>query len=156
MLKKEVGVTFILLVITIIVLLIVGTAVATAGISTYNESKVKIYLKEMDAIREKINLYQQKANINPDLNFEEIGRSVDEIESARNVLNTLEINEDEYNEYRYLSSKDIASELSLENISDDIIINVKSKKIYSISPIKYNDKLYNKHKYIYLYYHIHL
>ena len=42
MLKKEVGVTFILLVITIIVLLIVGTAVATAGISTYNESKVKI------------------------------------------------------------------------------------------------------------------
>ncbi len=142
MLKKEVGVTFILLVITIIVLLIVGTAVATAGISTYNESKVKIYLKEMDAIREKINLYQQKANINPDLNFEEIGRSVDEIESARNVLNTLEINEDEYNEYRYLSSKDIASELSLENISDDIIINVKSKKIYSISPIKYNDKLY--------------
>ena len=143
MLKKEVGVTFILLVITIIVLLIVGTAVATAGISTYNESKVKIYLKEMDAIREKINLYQQKANINPDLNFEEIGRSVDEIESARNVLNTLEINEDEYNEYRYLSSKDIASELSLENISDDIIINVKSKKIYSISPIKYNDKLYS-------------
>lgn len=142
MLKKEVGVTFILLVITIIVLLIVGTAVATAGISTYNESKVKIYLKEMDAIREKINLYQQKANINPDLNFEEIGRSVDEIESARNVLNTLEINEDEYNEYRYLSSKDIASELSLENISDDIIINVKSKKIYSISPIKYNDKFY--------------
>ena len=142
MLKKEVGVTFILLVITIIVLLIVGTAVATAGISTYNESKVKIYLKEMDAIREKINLYQQKANINPDFNFEEIGRSVDEIESARNVLNTLEINEDEYNEYRYLSSKDIASELSLENISDDIIINVKSKKIYSISPIKYNDKLY--------------
>ena len=142
MLKKEVGVTFILLVITIIVLLIVGTAVATAGISTYNESKVKIYLKEMDAIREKINLYQQKANINPDLNFEEIGRSVDEIESARNVLNTLEINEDEYNEYRYLSSKDIASELSLENISDDIIINVKSKKIYSISPIKYNYKLY--------------
>ena len=142
MLKKEVGVTFILLVITIIVLLIVGTAVATAGLSTYNESKVKIYLKEMDAIREKINLYQQKANINPDLNFEEIGRSVDEIESARNVLNTLEINEDEYNEYRYLSSKDIASELSLENISDDIIINVKSKKIYSISPIKYNDKLY--------------
>ena len=130
------------MVITIIVLLIVGTAVATAGISTYNESKVKIYLKEMDAIREKINLYQQKANINPDLNFEEIGRSVDEIESARNVLNTLEINEDEYNEYRYLSSKDIASELSLENISDDIIINVKSKKIYSISPIKYNDKLY--------------
>ena len=54
----------------------------------------------------------------------------------------MEINEDEYNEYRYLSSKDIASELSLENISDDIIINVKSKKIYSISPIKYNDKLY--------------
>lgn len=142
MLKKEVGVTFILLVITIIVLLIVGTAVATAGISTYNESKVKIYLKEMDAIREKINLYQQKANINPDLNFEEIGRSVDEVESAKNVLRTLEISEDEYDEYRYLSSKDIASELSLENISDDIIINVKSKKIYSISPIKYNDKLY--------------
>lgn len=142
MLKKEVGVTFILLVITIIVLLIVGTAVATAGISTYNESKVKIYLKEMDAIREKINLYQQKANINPDLNFEEIGRSVDEVESAKNVLRTLEISEDEYDEYRYLSSKDIASELSLENMSDDIIINVKSKKIYSISPIKYNDKLY--------------
>ena len=109
MLRKENGVTFILLVVTMVVLVILGTAAAAAGISTYKESKVKLYLKEMDAIKEKVSLYAEKAEVNSNLD---------------------------------LAASNVASELGLENAQKDIVINIKTQKVYSIIPVQYNNELF--------------
>lgn len=142
MIKSENGITFFLLIVTVMVLVIVGSAAAASGISTYKEAQLKIYLKEMDAIKEKIGLYEEKAQINPDLNFETIGSAVTENDDAQSLLETLQVDTDEYSNYRYLSSSAITSILDLENINKNIVVNTKTKKIYSTTPVKYDDELY--------------
>lgn len=142
MIKSENGITFFLLIVTVIVLVIVGSAAAASGISTYKEAQLKIYLKEMDAIKEKIGLYEEKAQINPDLNFETIGSAVTENDDAQSLLETLQVDNDEYSNYRYLSSSAVTSLLDLENINKNIVVNTKTKKIYSTTPVKYDDELY--------------
>lgn len=142
MIKSENGITFFLLIVTVIVLVIIGTAAAASGISTYKNAQVKLYLKEMDAIKEKVGLYEEKAGVNPDLDLATIGLDVTESDEAVDLLKKLGIGEDEYSNYRYLSSGAIKSELGLENISKSVVINVNTKKIYSITPAKYDNNLY--------------
>lgn len=142
MIKSENGITFFLLIVTVIVLVIIGSAAAASGISTYKNAQVKLYLKEMDAIKEKVSLYEERAEVNPDLDFESIGLEVTESSQAVNVLEELNVNKEDYPDYRYLSSSAINSELGLENIDKNIIVNVKNKQIYSVTPVKYDGELY--------------
>lgn len=142
MIKSENGITFFLLMVTVIVLVIVGSAAAASGISTYKDAQVKLYLKEMDAIKEKVSLYEEKAEVNPDLVFESMGLEVTESSQAVKVLEKLGVSEDDYSDYRFLSSGAVNAELGLENIDRSIIVNIKTKKVYSITPAKYNDELY--------------
>ncbi len=142
MIKSENGITFFLLIVTVIVLVIIGSAAAASGISTYKDAQVKLYLKEMDAIKEKIGLYEERAEVNPDIDFESIGLEVTESSQAVKLLEKLGVSEDDYSDYRYLSSGAVNSELGLENIDRSIIVNIKTKKIYSLTPAKYNNELY--------------
>ena len=142
MIKSENGITFFLLIVTVIVLVIIGSAAAASGISTYKDTQVKLYLKEMDAIKEKIGLYEERAEVNPDIDFESIGLEVTESSQAVKLLEKLGVSEDDYSDYRYLSSGAVNSELGLENIDRSIIVNIKTKKVYSLTPAKYNNELY--------------
>ena len=143
MLKKENGVTFILLVVTMVVLVILGTAAAAAGISTYKESKVELYLKEMDAIKEKVSLYAEKAEVNSNLDLANLGTPAEDKEASRYILEkVVGASEDSYEDYRYLVASNVASELGLENAQKDIVINIKSQKVYSIIPVQYNNELF--------------
>lgn len=142
MIKSENGITFFLLIVTVIVLVIIGSAAAVSGISTYKDAQVKLYLKEMDAIKEKIGLYEERAEVNPDIDFESIGLEVTESSQAVKLLEKLGVSEDDYSDYRYLSSGAVNSELGLENIDRSIIVNIKTKKVYSLTPAKYNNELY--------------
>lgn len=142
MIKSENGITFFLLIVTVIVLVIIGSAAAASGISTYKDAQVKLYLKEMDAIKEKIGLYEERAEVNPDIDFESIGLEVTESSQAVKLLEKLGVSEDDYSDYRYLSSGAVNSELGLENIDRSIIVNIKTKKVYSLIPAKYNNELY--------------
>ena len=142
MIKSENGITFFLLIVTVIVLVIIGSAAAASGISTYKDAQVKLYLKEMGAIKEKIGLYEERAEVNPDIDFESIGLEVTESSQAVKLLEKLGVSEDDYSDYRYLSSGAVNSELGLENIDRSIIVNIKTKKVYSLTPAKYNNELY--------------
>ena len=142
MIKSENGITFFLLIVTVIVLVIIGSVAAASGISTYKDAQVKLYLKEMDAIKEKIGLYEERAEVNPDIDFESIGLEVTESSQAVKLLEKLGVSEDDYSDYRYLSSGAVNSELGLENIDRSIIVNIKTKKVYSLTPAKYNNELY--------------
>ena len=62
--------------------------------------------------------------------------------AMKKLLEKLGVSEDDYSDYRYLSSGAVNSELGLENIDRSIIVNIKTKKIYSLTPAKYNNELY--------------
>ena len=89
MLKSEKGITFLVCVITIIVLIIIGTAVASAGISTYKNSKVKVFVSEMKMIQEKINLYTDRAEVDSSKDITALGCSVTDEEQASRAFNDI-------------------------------------------------------------------
>ena len=76
MLKSQKGLTFLICIITIAVLIIIGAAVANAGITTYRNSKVKVFVSEMKMIQEKINLYVDRSKLDPIKDITAIGCSV--------------------------------------------------------------------------------
>lgn len=143
MLRKENGVTFILLVVTMFVLVILGTAAAAAGISTYKESKVKLYLKEMDAIKEKVSLYAEKAQVNSEMDLVNLGTPAEDTEASRYIVEKIiQAPEEDYDNYRYLVANKVASDLGLENAQKDIVIDIVNKKVYSIIPVQYNNEVF--------------
>ena len=165
MLKSEKGLTFLVCVITIVVLIIIGTAVASAGISTYKNSKVKVFVSEMKMIQEKINLYADKAEVNSLKDISAIGCSVTDEEQATyqstrqwlemysgisddnaNYISTNEgfnfKNDKKTNEeyLRYIDATTESSELEIKDISRPVIYDYKNKKLFSIEPIEYKGK----------------
>ena len=76
MLKSQRGVTFLVCVITVIVLLIIGGAVSNTGITMYKNAKVKVFTSEMKMIQEKLNLYNDRAQLDSSLDISMIGCSV--------------------------------------------------------------------------------
>lgn len=142
MLKREDGITFWVCVITVIVLVIIGATAANAAISTYKDAKVKTYIKEMEMIKEKINLVADKAEINSEFDFNKIGSAVDGDEDAKKCLQAVGVNELEYDNYRVLSTSTINSTLGLEEIDRPVVLNIKTRQIYSITPVKYDNNLY--------------
>jgi len=157
MYKSENGITFMILVITVLILVLIGSAAVGAILSTYKDSKVKVYIEEMDTIKEKLALYEEKAKLNSDLTpLVSIGKPASEDSVAVEVLQKLEnasgakmltsINnvdgEDKYKNYRLLSSADVQAVLGVENMNKEVLFDVLTKEVYSLSPIEYEGEMY--------------
>lgn len=141
MLKSQRGVTFLVCVITVIVLMIIGGAVSNTGITLYKNAKVKIFVSEMKMIQEKINLYNDRAQLDSSLDITLIGCSVldeeqdtYEITSAWLAAHPSLIPESEYEYVRYIDETTEKQVLELKDISRPVLYNYKTKKLYSIQP----------------------
>lgn len=150
MLKSEKGITFLVCVITIIVLIIIGTAVASAGISTYKNSKVKVFVSEMKMIQEKINLYTDRAEVDSSKDITALGCSVTDEEQAtyettQEWLDHYASLSDDNDTYisenvqyiRYIDSTVESTDLGLKDISRPVFYDYKNKKLFSFEPVEY-------------------
>lgn len=153
MYKSEKGITFMVLVITIVVLVIIGTTAAGAAISSYKNAKVKLYMKEMELIKEKVLLYEEKNKVNSNKPLENIGQAVTENDKVISVMNQLEsegklisidYGENKYKNYRYLTNADVISVLNVKDLKEsrDIIVDIVSKRVYSVTPVEFEKHLY--------------
>ena len=168
MCKSEKGITFMVLVITVLILVILISATAGAAISTYKKSKVKVYIEELELIKEKMSLYEDKANVSSLPSLRALGTeisdsyvsssddavSVEEIKKAKELLDKLnsegtlesvitDTEKEKYVNYRYMSSADLVAYFeirdTLEN-AEGVIIDAAAKKVYSLKPIQYSGK----------------
>ncbi len=168
MCKSEKGITFMVLVITVLILVILISATAGAAISTYKKAKVKVYIEELELIKEKMSLYEDKANVSSLPNLRVLGTeisdsyisssedavSVEEIKKAKELLDKLnsedklesviaDSEKEKYVNYRYMSSADLVAYFeirdTLEN-TEGVIIDAAAKKVYSLKPIQYSGK----------------
>lgn len=156
MYKSEKGVTFMVLVITVIVLILIGSAAAGAAISTYKESKVKVYIKEMDIVKEKLSLYEEKTKLNSSLTkLDSIGSPASENATAKEILVELEnesgvkklssVDEnatDRYKNYRLLTASDVTSILGIQEVNKSYMFDVLTKEVYTLTPISYEKDTY--------------
>lgn len=153
MCKSEKGITFIVLVITIVVLLIIGSTAAGAAISSYKNAKVKLYMKEMDLIKEKVLLYEEKNKVNSNDPLANIGQAVTENEAAfttigkleeQNKLKSIDLTSDnKYKNYRYLANADVLAVLNVKDLKEsrDIIVDIVTK-VYSVTPVYFENTEY--------------
>lgn len=168
MCKSEKGITFMVLVITVLILVILISATAGAAISTYKKAKVKVYIEELELIKEKMSLYEDKANVSSLPSLRALGTeisdsyvsssedavSVEEIKRAKELLDKLnsegklesvitDSEKEKYVNYRYMSSADLVAYFeirdTLEN-AEGVIIDAAAKKVYSLKPIQYSGK----------------
>lgn len=168
MCKSEKGITFMILVITVLILVILISATAWAAISTYKKAKVKVYIEELELIKEKMSLYEDKANVSSLPSLRALGTeisdsyvsssddavSVEEIKKAKELLDKLnsegklesvitDTEKEKYVNYRYMSSADLVAYFeirdTLEN-AEGVIIDAAAKKVYSLKPIQYSGK----------------
>ena len=156
------------LVITVLILVILISATAGAAISTYKKAKVKVYIEELELIKEKMSLYEDKANVSSLPSLRALGTeisdsyvsssddavSVEEIKKAKELLDKLnsegklesvitDTEKEKYVNYRYMSSADLVAYFeirdTLEN-AEGVIIDAAAKKVYSLKPIQYSGK----------------
>ena len=134
MCKSEKGITFMILVITVLILVILISATAGAAISTYKKAKVKVYIEELELIKEKMSIYEDKANVSSLPSLRALGTeisdsyvsssddavSVEEIKKAKELLDKLnsegklesvitDTEKEKYVNYRYMSSADLVA-----------------------------------------------
>ena len=85
--------------------MILISATAGAAISTYKKAKVKVYIEELELIKEKMSLYEDKANVSSLPSLRALGTeisdsyvsssddavSVEEIKKAKELLDKIKI-----------------------------------------------------------------
>ena len=142
---KENGITLVALIITIILLLILSGIGYTAGNSTLQSIKFTQFTNELKVMQSKVNELNQE-------NKTDIGQAISE--NQKNKLETTEIANIIYNGktetekaniqngFRYVSKNNINTELNLDSIEREYLINVEYAYVIFPEGFKYNGTTY--------------
>lgn len=140
MLSSNKGITLMMLIITIIVLSILTAVTVSVGSSTLKEMQVEAYVAKMNMVQSRVNVISQKVQ-EGDTSYANIGTEISALSETNknkvaNILNG--ISSDGFKFYNQTDLK----ELGVEKIDEDVIINLNTKKIYSMVGIKYEGTTY--------------
>lgn len=135
------GITLISLIVTIIVMSILLAVTANVGNNSYENSKMVGFVTYMQAIQKKVDI----VSVNED--YSKYGSELSNLnkEALTQILRS--DNETFYttvdSEYlRYFNREQIANDLELENVKDEIVIDFNTREIISLRGIKYNGEMY--------------
>lgn len=140
MLSSNKGITLMMLIITIIVLSILTAVTVSVGSSTLKEMQVEAYVAKMNMVQSRVNVISQKV-LEGDTSYANIGTEISALSETNknkvaNILNG--ISSDGFKFYNQTDLK----ELGVEKIDEDVIINLNTKRIYSMVGIKYEGTTY--------------
>ena len=140
---NEKGITLITLVLTIIILLILASIGITSGNQTIDMAKYNQFKSELTTLQTKINEYNPKDNIGQKLSS-----------SQEAILNTKEVSDIIYkgkteeektkikDGFTFVNSYTIQSQLGLDGINRDYLINVEYRYIVSCEGVEYKGTTY--------------
>ena len=140
--KSQKGITIIALVLTIIILLILASVATYTGIESYDRAEQIKFVSQMQLIQTKVDEVVQKND------FASLGDALNE--EQKNIVNSA-VNSDgiswptteEFNDYvKYFSKEKLRTQLELDNIDEDIIINFKTREVISTVGFEYGGTTY--------------
>ena len=140
MLSSNKGITLMMLIITIIVLSILTAVTVSVGSSTLKEMQVEAYVAKMNMVQSRVNVISKKVQ-EGDTSYANIGTEISALSETNknkvaNILNG--ISSDGFKFYNQTDLK----ELGVEKIDENVIINLNTKRIYSMVGIKYKGTTY--------------
>ena len=148
---NENGVTLTSLIIVVVLLVILSSVGITSGISTINYMKYREFVTELEVVQTKVNELNQNNQTNIGKSLTTTDLTSEEVEKYRSILNVEEVGNIIYKNktvaeiaeikegFRYCSKNYIQSDLELDEIRRDFLINVDRRIAISCEPFKYND-----------------
>lgn len=142
--KNENGITIISLIITIIVMLILTTVVINVGSAELDESKRISFVAYMQTIQTKVDFivqYEEYSNYGEELSSSNVTKlqTILNSETESFLTNTSSTN---LRYLRYFDSSLIASDLDVENIDDEIVVDFNTREVISLNGVEYEGKIY--------------
>lgn len=145
--KNQKGVTIISLIITIIVMLILASVTIYVGTGSIDNSRMLSFLSYMQTIQTKVDFISEYND------YSKYGEALSS--SNESKLQAILDSETESfltttsSEYlRYFDSSHIASDLEIENIDDEIIVDFNTREVISLNGIEHENKTYYSQYYL--------
>lgn len=132
------GITLVSLAITIIVMLIIAGIATSAGVDNIKNSKRTAFMTELEIIQEKVNTIYEKRKLNSEdiAYYNSLGEDISKVDtSKRSII----LNGRSEEGYRYFSKENL-SQLELDNIEQDVIINFDTIDVASVTGIAIDGK----------------
>ena len=164
-LRRENGVTLMILIVTLIILIILIATVVQTGSVSVSETKLRNFSYEMQQVQGVVDKTYQKLVMDPNtdyvtLNEKPLGVSITTSVKAMDILSQLiymdyrTADSDDPNYYvtpgvsiyRYFTITDLDRTLDIKNASSPVIINFKTKEVISVEGIKHDKKEYHRLK----------
>ena len=154
--KKEVGITMVALIITILLMVILITATVNYGVNSLNSIKFQNFKYELEQVQGKVDTIYEKIKLG-ETDYFMIGANVTDNEEAENVLqmtrginysNILDSQKDNYyyqevyTYYRYLTQYEIQDLLDISSEPGDMIINFKTRDVISVQGFTFDERTY--------------
>lgn len=135
------GITIISLIITIIIMLILASVTINIGTGNIENSRMVKFVSYMQAIQTKVDYIYEYSD------YLEYGETLESSNESR--LQTILDSETEgllttigSKHLKYFDSSHIATDLELENIDDEIVVDFSTREVISLNGIEYEGKMY--------------
>lgn len=139
--KNEKGITLIVLIVTIIIMLIILSVTIYVGTESIDSSKVTKFIAYMQAIQKKVDIIVEYED------YTKYGKEVTpanlyELQEILNSKNEQFLTKKDSQYLRFFDKNDIAKDLEIENVDDQIIVDFQTREVVSLNGIKYEGEKY--------------
>ena len=142
--KANKGITLANLVLTVVILSIVTAVTINVGTTTYENAEVASYVATMNLIQARVNVVSQKIK-DGDTEYSQIGTEITQLDEATQAKITLAMGNTSQEGFKYYNETAL-EELGLSKIEENVVINLETREIFSVVPVKYEDVLhYNQY-----------
>ena len=141
--KNEKGITIVTLVITIVIMIILAGVVTSNGIQSVKNAQKTVFISEMEMIQAKVNtIYEERKSNNQNLEYyNNIGQDISVVDSNK-ITQVLGSSTEGF---KYFSKEDLRK-ISLDNITQDVLINFDTREVASLKGIEIDGVTYYKLK----------
>lgn len=140
--KDNKGITLVALIITVIIMLILASVATYTGIDTYKQARVIEYVQQMQLIQDKVDEIVGTTSKDELLKLGKEVASSEQINAINSAYSNGEITTNDKSAYRYLNKNDLNNIFSIDDSSDDVMINFLTREVVSVNGVKYDGVTY--------------
>ena len=147
MMKNQKGITLIALIITIIVMLILASVTVYVGTENIDNSRMVNFVSYMQTIQKNVDFiaeYEDYTKYGTELT--DNNKSI--LQNILNSPNETFVTTIDSTYLRYFDSSYIASDLEMENVDDEIVVDFNTREVISLNGIEYEGKMYYTQYYL--------
>lgn len=140
--KENKGITIIALIITIVIMLILASVTIYVGTDSVDYSKMVKFTSYMQAIQKQVDEISKSEDYSAygqELTIEEQERLTQVLENENDTFITSDVTSEFL---RFFDTDDLKSQLELDNIDDEIVVNFETREVISLNGIEHEDKMY--------------